>query len=155
MVRHTAEKMARGGLYDQIGGGFHRYSVDAIWLVPHFEKMLYDNAQLARIYIALYQITGDELFRRIASETLDYVLREMTHGDGALYSTQDDDSEGDEGKFFVWAPEEVAEVFGEAEAARFYAYFDVSGSGNLEGKNILNVPDPDLFASGRLAASQP
>src|SRR5690606_23890766 len=82
MVRHTAEKMARGGLYDQIGGGFHRYSVDAVWLVPHFEKMLYDNAQLARIYLALFQITGDDLFRRSAVETLDYVLRDSPDGDG-------------------------------------------------------------------------
>ncbi len=153
MVRHTAEKMARGGIYDQIGGGFHRYSVDAVWLVPHFEKMLYDNAQLARIYLALFQITGDELFRRITVETLDYVLREMTHRDGGFYSTQDADSEGEEGKFFVWTPDEVAEVLGE-DAARFKAYFDVSDSGNFEGKNILNVPDPELLASGRLTASQ-
>jgi uncharacterized protein len=154
MVRHTAEKMARGGIYDQLGGGFHRYSVDAVWLVPHFEKMLYDNAQLIRIYLALFLITGDEFFKRIAVETLDYVRREMTGPEGGFYSTQDADSEGEEGKFFVWTPDEIAAVLGEADAARFNAYFDVTDDGNFEGKNILNIPDADLFQSGKLAASQ-
>ena len=154
MVRHTAEKMARGGIYDQLGGGFHRYSVDAVWLVPHFEKMLYDNAQLIRIYLALFQITGEEFFKRIAVETLDYVQREMTGPEGGFYSTQDADSEGEEGKFFVWTPDEVAAVLGVSDAARFDAYFDVTSDGNFEGKNILNIPDPELFESGKLAASQ-
>jgi uncharacterized protein YyaL (SSP411 family) len=147
MVRHTAEKMARGGIYDQLGGGFHRYSVDAVWLVPHFEKMLYDNAQLIRIYLHLYQIArsgqdqrGDaEFFKRVAVETLEYVRREMTGPDGGFYSTQDADSEGEEGKFFVWTPDEVVAILGEADARVFCLYYDVSEEGNFEGNNILNV----------------
>jgi uncharacterized protein len=139
MVRHTCDKMARGGIYDQIGGGFHRYAVDAIWLVPHFEKMLYDNAQLVRVYLHLFQITGDEFYKRIAVETLDYVLREMTDASGGFYSSQDADSEGVEGKFFVWTPEEIAEVLGDEDGAVFNAYFDVTPNGNFEEKNILNI----------------
>ena len=103
----TLRQMARGGIYDQIGGGFHRYSVDAIWLVPHFEKMLYDNAQLSRVYLHAWQITGDEFFKTIAEEIYDYVLREMTAPEGGFYSTTDADSEGEEGKFFVWTRDEL------------------------------------------------
>ena len=139
MVTRTLDKMARGGIYDQIGGGFHRYAVDAIWLVPHFEKMLYDNAQLARVYLHAFQLTGNDLFRRIAVETLEYVRREMTDGSGAFYSTQDADSEGEEGKFFVWTPKEVIEVLGEDDAKVFNFFFDVSDEGNFEGRNILNA----------------
>jgi uncharacterized protein YyaL (SSP411 family) len=139
MVDATARRMAEGGIYDQIGGGFHRYSVDAVWLVPHFEKMLYDNAQLVRIYLHLYQITGDEFFRRIAVETLDYVRREMLDASGGFYSTQDADSEGEEGKFFVWTPSEVEELLGEKDAQVFNFFYDVSEDGNFEGRNILNV----------------
>jgi uncharacterized protein len=139
MVTHTLEKMARGGIYDQIGGGFHRYAVDAIWLVPHFEKMLYDNAQLARVYLHAFQLTGNDFFRRIAMETLEYARREMTDGTGAFYSTQDADSEGEEGKFFVWTPKEIIDLLGEEDARVFNLFFDVSEEGNFEGQNILNA----------------
>jgi uncharacterized protein YyaL (SSP411 family) len=139
MVQHTARKMAEGGMYDQLGGGFHRYSVDAKWLVPHFEKMLYDNALLARLYLHIYQLTRDEFARRIAEETLDYVMREMTDARGGFYSSQDADSEGEEGKFFVWSREEIVSLLGEANAAIFCDYFDVTESGNFEGQNILHV----------------
>ena len=142
MVTHTLDKMANGGIYDQLGGGFHRYSVDAIWLVPHFEKMLYDNAQLIRVYLHAYQVTGRELYKQIAVETLEYVRREMLDESGGFYSTQDADSEGVEGKFFVWTPQEIAEVLGSEKSAYFCAYFDVTDEGNFEEKNILNVKDP-------------
>src|SRR5215471_3071390 len=139
IVRDTANRMAEGGMYDQLGGGFHRYSVDAKWLVPHFEKMLYDNAQLARLYLHLYQITSDEFARRIVEETLDYVVREMTDKRGGFYSSQDADSEGEEGKFFVWSKPEVLKLLGEREAAIFFDYYDVTDRGNFEAKNILHV----------------
>jgi len=139
IVERTARKMAEGGIYDQLGGGFHRYSVDAVWLVPHFEKMLYDNAQLIRIYLHLFQINKDEFFKRVALETLDYVKREMLDPAGGFYSTQDADSEGEEGKFFVWTPAEVEGILGEQEAQVFDFYYDVSDDGNFEGKNILNI----------------
>jgi len=152
MVRKTAETMAKGGIYDQLGGGFHRYAVDAIWLVPHFEKMLYDNAQLIRVFLHLYQLHRSDreggrdgqdesyaFYRRIAVETLEYVKREMTDATGAFYSTQDADSEGHEGKFFVWTPEEITEVLGEEKAAEFCAVYDVTAEGNFEGSNILNI----------------
>ena len=139
MVKHTAHKMAEGGMYDQLGGGFHRYSVDAKWLVPHFEKMLYDNALLSRLYLHVYQITKDESARRRAEETLDYVAREMTDARGGFYSSQDADSEGEEGKFFVWSRDEVKNVLGDADAAIFCDYYDVTNGGNFEGQNILHV----------------
>jgi uncharacterized protein len=139
-VELSLEKMAYGGIYDQLGGGFHRYSVDAHWLVPHFEKMLYDNALLSRVYLDAYQATGNPLYRRIVEETLDYVTREMTHPEGGFYSTQDADSEGEEGKFFVWTQQEVEAVLGKQDGTLFCRYFDVTPAGNFEGKNILNVP---------------
>lgn len=139
IVVKTCEKMALGGIYDQLGGGFHRYAVDGNWLTPHFEKMLYDNAQLTRIYLHLFQITKNDFFRKIAIETLEYIKREMLDERGGFYSAQDADSEGEEGKFFVWTPTEVAEVLGEDDATYFEFYFDVSASGNFEGKNILNI----------------
>jgi hypothetical protein len=142
IATHTCRKMADGGMYDQLGGGFHRYSTDARWLVPHFEKMLYDNALLSRLYVHAYQVTGEEFFRRIAEETYDYVLREMTDPRGGFYSTQDADSEGVEGKFFVWSREEVVEHLGEEDAKLFCAYYDVTEEGNFEEQNILNVPRP-------------
>ncbi|HRH41644.1 MAG TPA: thioredoxin domain-containing protein [Pyrinomonadaceae bacterium] len=139
IVKKTCQKMANGGIYDQLGGGFHRYAVDAIWLVPHFEKMLYDNAQLVRIYLHLFQITKDDFYKRIAVETLEYIKREMLHEKGGFYSAQDADSEGVEGKFFVWTPKEVEEHLGEKEAQVFNFYYDISEDGNFEEKNILNV----------------
>jgi uncharacterized protein YyaL (SSP411 family) len=138
MVTHTLRKMARGGMYDQLGGGFHRYSVDDHWLVPHFEKMLYDNAQLARLYVEAWQVTGDAEFRRVAEETLDYVAREMTDPSGAFYSAQDADSEGEEGKFFVWELRELEHLLG-AGAWPVAKYYGVRARGNFEGQNILHV----------------
>src|SRR5207247_11046490 len=110
MVEKSLTQMARGGIYDQLGGGFHRYSTDAEWLVPHFEKMLYDNALLASAYVEAWQATKKEFYARIARETLDYVLRDMTSKDGAFYSAEDADSEGIEGKFYVWNPKQLVEV---------------------------------------------
>jgi uncharacterized protein YyaL (SSP411 family) len=136
MATATLDAMARGGVYDQIGGGFHRYSVDERWLVPHFEKMLYDNAQLARVYLHAWQATGNAFYRAIAEETLDYVVREMTDPSGGFYSTQDADSEGQEGKFFVWTPDEIREVLGD-KADEFVTAYGVTGHGNFEGKSIL------------------
>jgi hypothetical protein len=139
MVELTLDRMARGGIYDQLGGGFHRYSTDARWLVPHFEKMLYDNALLTQAYLEANQATGNGDFARIARETLDYVLREMTAPDGGFYSTQDADSEGEEGKFFVWSAAEVRDALG-SDAENFLYVYDVSDDGNWEGKNILHRP---------------
>ncbi len=148
MVEVTLEKMACGGMYDQLGGGFHRYSVDERWLVPHFEKMLYDNALLTVCYLEAYQATGKAFYRRIATETLDYVLTEMYDVEkGGFYSTQDADSEGVEGKFFVWELEEVEQLIGEEKAKIFCEYYDITELGNFEHKNILHVQTPpDLFA---------
>jgi uncharacterized protein YyaL (SSP411 family)/aryl-alcohol dehydrogenase-like predicted oxidoreductase len=141
MVEKTLDAMARGGMYDQVGGGFARYSVDERWLVPHFEKMLYDNALLARAYLEGFQVTADPFHQRIAAETLDYVLREMTSAEGGFYSATDADSEGEEGKFFVWTPEEIRAAVGDDEdARRFCAYYDVEEGGNFEGKSIPNTP---------------
>lgn len=139
IVAQTCDKMANGGIYDQLGGGFHRYSTDARWLVPHFEKMLYDNALLSRLYLHYYQLTKDESARRVAEGILDYVAREMTDQAGGFYSTQDADSEGVEGKFFVWTDAELKEILVEQDASIFSAYYDVTNNGNFEGKNILNV----------------
>ena len=148
MVELTLEKMARGGMYDQLGGGFHRYSTDAHWLVPHFEKMLYDNAQLVVAYFEAYQATQKPFYRDIATETLDYVLREMYDAEnGGFYSTQDADSEGVEGKFFVWEPNDVEDIIGEENAEIFCEYYDITPQGNFEGENILQVQaPPDIFA---------
>lgn len=139
MAELTLEKMALGGIYDQLGGGFHRYSVDAVWLVPHFEKMLYDNAQLLRTYLHAWQVTQRPLFRHVVEATIDYVLREMTAPGGGFYSTQDADSEGHEGKFFVWTPQEIEALLDPHTAAIFGDYYGVSTRGNFEGKNILSV----------------
>ena len=142
MVELTLDRMARGGIYDQLGGGFHRYSTDTYWLVPHFEKMLYDNALLARLYLHAYQVTGNPMYRRIVEETLDYVVREMTSPEGGFYSAQDADSEGEEGKFFVWRPEEVSEVLGKDKGTFVNDFYGVTIHGNFEGRSILHVPTP-------------
>ncbi|MCC6800272.1 MAG: thioredoxin domain-containing protein [Anaerolineae bacterium] len=136
-------KMADGGLNDQLGGGFHRYSVDERWLVPHFEKMLYDNALLARVYLHAFQLSGDIFFREVAEDTLDYILREMTSPAGGFYSAQDADSEGEEGRFYVWTmPEIRAALDGVAEHLdALLIYWGVSAAGNFEGRNILHVAD--------------
>jgi uncharacterized protein YyaL (SSP411 family) len=138
MVTHTLRKMGEGGIYDHLGGGFHRYSVDEKWLVPHFEKMLYDNAQLVRIYAQVYCVTKDPFFKNIVDETMGYLLREMLHGEGGFYSTQDADSEGEEGKYFVWTPAEINEILGEEAAEVFCRMYDVSEHGNFEKKCILH-----------------
>ena len=153
-VELTLDRMARGGIYDQLGGGFHRYSVDERWLVPHFEKMLYDNALISRLYLDTYLVTGNELYSRVATETLDYVRREMTDPSGGFYSSQDADSEGEEGKFFVWTPAEVEALLGPENASLFCRYFDVSSSGNFEGQSILHI-DSDLTAIARLLKVEP
>ena len=152
MAEGTLRKMAEGGMYDQIGGGFARYSVDHRWLVPHFEKMLYDNAQLARVYLHAWQVTGNDFYRRITEETLDYVLREMRHEDGGFYSSQDADSEGVEGKFYVWSADEIREALGE-EADTFMRVYGVSNEGNWEGHNILNLRLAEAL-DGRIAAAR-
>ncbi len=135
----TLERMAEGGIYDQLGGGFHRYSVDRVWLVPHFEKMLYDNAQLLHSNLNLWKITGRELFRRVIHETVDYTLHEMTNPTGGFYSTQDADSEGVEGKFFVWTVDEIQAILGKEDAALFGQVYGVTARGNFEGHTILNI----------------
>ncbi len=131
MVKLALQKMAQGGIYDQLGGGFHRYSTDTYWRVPHFEKMLYDNAQLLPLYLELYQISGEPFYARVARETLEYVKRELLHPGGGFYATQDADSEGEEGKFFVWTKAEVDTLLG-AESRLFCRYYDITETGNWE-----------------------
>ena len=139
MIKLALSKMASGGIYDHLGGGFHRYSVDDRWLVPHFEKMLYDNAQLLPLYLSMYQITHDTFYARVARETLTYIKREMLHSAGGFYATQDADSEGEEGKFFVWAKTDVDALLGEASRL-FCRYYDITATGNWEhGRNILHL----------------
>ena len=136
-VFKTLTKMANGGIYDQLGGGFHRYSTDSRWLVPHFEKMLYDNALLPVVYAEAYQITKDPKYLEVVNKTLYYVLREMTSAEGGFYSTQDADSEGEEGKYYVWNKSHIKEII-EKDADIFCLYYDVTDGGNFEGQNILN-----------------
>jgi uncharacterized protein len=139
MVELILEKMARGGIYDQLGGGFHRYATDSRWLVPHFEKMLYDNALLSHVYLHGYLATGKQLYRRIAEETLDYILKEMTAPEGGFYSTQDADSEGVEGKYYLWTYDEIVQAVGEEQGKIINDYFGVTAEGNFEGQNILHI----------------
>jgi uncharacterized protein YyaL (SSP411 family) len=151
MVKTTLTRMARGGIYDQLGGGFHRYSVDAQWLVPHFEKMLYDNGQLASLYLHAWLAFRDPEYRRVTEETLDYLLREMTAPAGGFYSAQDADSEGEEGKFFVWTADEIRGVLG-PDADVVLPYWGVDQGSNFEGRSVLWVPgqpDPERVAGAR------
>ncbi|MFA7248042.1 MAG: thioredoxin domain-containing protein [Dehalococcoidia bacterium] len=166
MVTHTLRHMAAGGIYDHLGGGFARYSVDGEWLVPHFEKMLYDNAQLARVYLHAWQITGEPLFERVARETLDYLLREMRDegpSGGGLFAAQDADSEGIEGQFFVWTVEEIDAVLGSEDGELFRSVFGVTPAGNfadphhpeLAGRNVLSrpvAPETDARVAARIDA---
>ena len=138
MVRHSFSRMARGGIYDQVGGGFARYTVDAVWLVPHFEKMLYDNALLTRLAVHLWQATGDAEARRVAEETVEWLRREMTSEGGGFYASFDADSEGHEGKFYLWDEEEVDRLLGD-DARVVKTFWDITRDGNFEGRNILNV----------------
>ncbi|HEX4070754.1 MAG TPA: thioredoxin domain-containing protein, partial [Planctomycetaceae bacterium] len=150
----TLDKMAAGGIYDHLGGGFHRYSTDARWLVPHFEKMLYDNALLVTAYVEAFQVTHEPRYAAVVRETLDYVLREMTDATGGFYSTQDADSEGEEGKFFVWSEDEVIAVLG-PEKARIFSYcYDVTPQGSWEGHNILNRVKTHAQAAKMLGLSE-
>ena len=153
MLELTLDKMAAGGIYDQIGGGFHRYSTDAFWLIPHFEKMLYDNALLARLYTHAYQATRNPAYAKVAQGVLDYVLREMRHPDGGFYSAQDADSEGVEGKFFVWRPEQLVSVLGAEDASVVADYFGVTNEGNFEGMTVLNVPNAPTSVAARHSMS--
>jgi len=146
MVERTFRGMARGGIYDQVGGGFARYAVDGVWLVPHFEKMLYDNALLARLGVHLWQQTRDAETRLVTEETIDWVAREMTDPSGGFYSTLDADSEGHEGKFYLWDEAELDAMLG-SDATVVKSYYGVTPAGNFEGKNILHVPnDPRAVA---------
>jgi uncharacterized protein len=138
MARLTLDRMAAGGIFDQLGGGFHRYSTDERWLVPHFEKMLYDNALLVRLYTHTWQLTGTDRYRRTASRTADYLLRELRHADGGFFSSQDADSEGVEGRFFVWSYDELAGIAGEPVAR----WLGATPDGNWEGTNVLWTPRP-------------
>jgi uncharacterized protein YyaL (SSP411 family) len=143
MVTKTLDAMARGGIFDQLGGGFHRYATDQRWLVPHFEKMLYDNALLARAYTEAYQVTGERFFAEIANRTLDWVLREMTDRTGGFYSALDADSEGREGAFYLWAPAEITAVLGDADGEVLSRYFGVTSEGNFEGgTSVLSLASP-------------
>ena len=153
IVETSFRKMARGGIYDQIGGGFARYAVDAIWLTPHFEKMLYDNALLTRLGAHLWQATKDDEVKRVTTETVEWVGREMTSPEGGFYSSLDADSEGHEGKFYVWTEDEIDSVLG-ADARAFKTYYGVTPGGNFEGKNILFVAGDRAAAASRSRVDQ-
>jgi hypothetical protein len=153
MAVRSLERMAAGGIHDQVGGGFHRYAVDGEWLVPHFEKMLYDNALLALAYAEAWQVTGRADLARVARTTLDYVLREMTSPEGGFWSATDADSEGEEGRFFVWEEREIRDLLGPG-AGDFLRHYGVTPEGNFEGRNVLHVPRPDEAAWGALAGAR-
>jgi len=160
MIEHTLDQMYRGGMYDHVAGGFHRYSTDERWLVPHFEKMLYDNAQLVVAYTEAWQLTDDAAYRMVASEVLDYVIREMTNPQGGFYSATDADSmtpsgHSEEGWFFTWTPDELATVLGAERARVVSAVYGVTPSGNFEGRNILHRPRHDDTVAAELGIDVP
>ncbi len=154
MVELTLDRMAAGGIYDHIGGGFHRYATDGRWLVPHFEKMLYDNALLARLYLHAWQVTGKAAYRRIVGETLDYVLREMTGPDGGFYSSQDADMGGEEGRYYLWTPGEIAGLLGAEDGAIVSRYFGIGSGEGIDGRYVLHVP-PDAAEPAAQTGSRP
>ncbi len=154
MVRRTLDGMKDGGIYDQLGGGFARYSTDERWLVPHFEKMLYDNAELARVYLEAFQVTGDAEYRRVARETLDYVAREMQSPAGGYFSATDADSEGVEGKYFVWKLDEIQALLAREAAERFAFFYDVTPEGNWEEHSILHRARSLAAAARELGTSR-
>jgi hypothetical protein len=154
MVLDTCRRMAAGGIHDQLGGGFARYSVDARWLVPHFEKMLYDNAQLAQLYLDAYVVSGERQYAEVVRDILDYILRDMTHPEGGFYSAEDADSEGHEGKFYCWTRAELSELLAPEEFNVATRYFGITEQGNfvdhshpqpLAGQNVLSVAQPELL----------
>ena len=155
IARRSLDAMADGGVRDQLGGGFHRYSTDAEWLVPHFEQMLYDNAQLARVYVHAWALTGDARYRAVGEATLDYMIRELTTSDGAFAASQDADTEGEEGLTFVWTADEIGEVLGD-DAPFFAGHYEVTPLGNWEGRTILRRTSPpaDAAVEARLAAAR-
>ncbi|MDR4509666.1 MAG: thioredoxin domain-containing protein [Candidatus Brocadiaceae bacterium] len=154
MVEKSLDRMGQGGIYDQLGGGFHRYSTDEYWLAPHFEKMLYDQALLAMAYTETYQATGKEFYADILKGIFSYVLRDMTSPEGGFYSAEDADSEGEEGKFYVWTPDEIKQILGKKEGNIICDFYDVSDVGNFEGKNILHR-DKSLSAAAKLEKLTP
>jgi uncharacterized protein len=155
MVETTLDRMATGGMYDQVGGGFARYSVDETWLVPHFEKMLYDQALLVPVYVEAWLVTGKSLYRRVVEETLDFVRREMTHSEGGFYASLDADSEGHEGRFYVWTPDEVEVALGREDAAFFCQVYGITPGGNFEGRSIPNLHGGDLAQqAGRMGIGE-
>jgi uncharacterized protein len=150
LVAHALHAMSRGGMYDVVGGGFARYSTDNSWRVPHFEKMLYDNAQLASVYLHAWQVTGEAAFRRVVEETLDFVVREMTHTEGGFYSSLDADSEGEEGKYYVWTLDEIKAAIPDPDEFEFFkAAYGLSEQGNWEGKTILQRALDDASLAAR------
>ena len=154
MASHALLAMAQGGMYDLLGGGFARYSVDPTWLVPHFEKMLYDNAQLALVYLHAYQLTANPAFRKVTQATLDFILREMTHPQGGFYSSLDADSEGEEGKFYLWTQDEIRSGLTDPQEAELFSVaFGISEQGNFEGKNILRRVQGDMLLAERFDLS--
>jgi len=138
-IELTLKKMALGGIYDQLGGGFHRYSVDSSWGIPHFEKLLTDNSQLLKVYLKAYQISGNDLLKNISENIIDFLIREMLGENGLFYSSQDADTHEEEGAYFTWTKKEVLDILGEKEAKIFCAYYGVSDNGNFDGKNVLHV----------------